>query len=384
MSTFKTVFLKELRDILRDRRTLHMMIVVPLVFYPAVSFILGTLQDREARNLSTRVIQVAVTPPHEGEPLREFLSTRASLVEPWKAEVEVVLSSGFDEQTVGTGTGYASVHSQDEIAAARVNGWLNEFRQSLLAGRQARLEQSPSFFRPLVIQSSRQGSREGPGLNIKTALYAGMCTYFLVFLTFTGSMPPAIDLGAGEKERGTLETLLTSPASRSQILAGKLAVVSLSGLSSAVMSCLGLIPVNLLSHGGARQLTREALQTLGTLENFVFIAALLVLLSIFFSSLLLSISLLSRSPREAHHRIMPVMMLVTVLLLAGILPSVPFNTWTALVPVLNAVLCLRTGLAGHAQLIPLALTCASLLLSSFLTIRLAARAINRESVFFKP
>src|SRR5690606_2817932 len=114
----------------------------------------------------------------------------------------------------------------------RTEAALDRFERGVLAERLRPFGLKPAAIDPLVVKPRDVAS--------ESRRLAGLLPYMFIIFCFTGSMYPAIDLAAGEKERGTLETLLSSPASRLQIALGKFAVVVLAGFTSAVMAALSM------------------------------------------------------------------------------------------------------------------------------------------------
>jgi len=210
----------------------------------------------------------------------------------------------------------------------------------------------------------------------------GFIPYLFILFSLLGSMYPAIDLGAGEKERGTLETLLTAPVGRLEILFGKFAVVVLSGLTSAAVSILGMWV-------GVRQaadIPQEILDLVAAIFKPVSIALLLSLLlplTIFFAGVLLTISFLARSFREAQSKISPLMMLVILPAAIGMTPGIVLDAKTALIPILNVSLAVKEILSGTASAPLLAEVYASLVVLAAASLVGCARWFGREESIFR-
>jgi sodium transport system permease protein len=173
----------------------------------------------------------------------------------------------------------------------------------------------------------------------------GLLPYLIIIFCFTGSMYPAIDLAAGEKERGTLETLLTAPAGRLEILLGKFGVVVLTGIATALVSIVGI-------YIGIRQspeIPAEVLNAiLGMLEvrSILLLLSLLLPLAVFFAAVLLSLSIFAKSFKEAQSTITPLMIFIVVPAFVAIMPGMTLDARTALIPILNVSLATKAIIGG--------------------------------------
>jgi sodium transport system permease protein len=210
----------------------------------------------------------------------------------------------------------------------------------------------------------------------------GFIPYLFVIFCFMGSMYPAIDLAAGEKERGTIETLLTAPVSRFQILLGKFAVVVLAGLLSAAVSMCGLY----VAVRQATEMPKDMLQAVTSIldvQSVLLTLSLLLPLTIFFAGFLLSLSMYARSYKEAQSLISPLTIVVILPVGIGMIPGFTLNPVTALIPVLNVSLATKDIIAGTIQPGLLALVYLSLIALAALSLWACARWFNREETIFR-
>jgi sodium transport system permease protein len=195
-------------------------------------------------------------------------------------------------------------------------------------------------------------------------------------------MYPAIDLGAGEKERGTLETLLTSPAGRLEILLGKFGVVVLTGILTAVISIVGLylgirasseIPPEILS----------AILNMLEIRSVFLLLSLLLPLTIFFAAILLSLSLFAKSFKEAQSIINPLMIVIIVPAFIGLMPGTELDAKTALIPILNVSLATKAIIAGTITPAILAEVYLSLIALAAVSLIYCKWVFGRESTIFR-
>ncbi|MFZ6181515.1 ABC transporter permease [Nannocystis pusilla] len=390
------VFRKELRDTLRDRRTLVAMVVVPLLLFPLLMVGMAKFSQSRAAEARDKTLAVAVADAEASSGLADYLRHEPGLeiseVQDVTALPERVRTEELDAAIVvpaGYGAAVAAhqpaplqlLHKSSDdfdIPRTRLEQALGRFEQKLLDERLRGLGIEPRSIDPLDIQRTDVvSSRELFG-----KLLGGLLPYMFIIFCFTGGMYPAIDLAAGEKERGTLETLLSSPASRLQIAFGKFAVVTLTGFTSALLATVGMY-VSVQSVTGIPAPVLAAVQSVLAPGTIALVLALLLPLSVFFAAILLMLSLYARSYKEAMSVISPLMIVVVVPAAIALAPGVRLGLGTALVPVLNVSLATREIIAGTADPLHLALVFASLLLLAAGGMAACARWFSREDIVFR-
>jgi len=210
----------------------------------------------------------------------------------------------------------------------------------------------------------------------------GMLPYLFIIFSFMGAMYTAIDIGAGEKERGTLETLLLAPVPRCQIVLGKFLVLFTTGVTSALL-CLTSIGLILSTKGkevtGAMQ---EVLRSIGVID-FVLVGAMLIPTAAIFASLLLCISIYARSCREAGFYCTPLNMVVIVPVVIAMLPGIELNWITALLPVMNISLAIKELLKGTMDYLILAVILGSTFIIAGVLLAFTTWWFGREAVLFR-
>ncbi len=397
MKLLAIIFRKELKDMLRDRRTLFFMIVMPFL----VIFLIFNLSMRLGRDMEKRAqekeLRVAV---FSARPLPNFLAllqarekvkiitgfSRAEMakaVNDGRLDFAISFPDDFAEGVDREGTSQVPVYykastSENEQALGRIHKVLEEYGKQLLNLRLEKKKLAAAFVEPLRIDDRDVSSvREKIGQRL-----GGMFPYFFVIFCFLGAMYPAIDLAAGEKERGTMETLLVSPASRLQIVLGKFLVVTASGIFTALTSVLWLYLV-------FRQSNLVPPEVLGGILKLIEWKSLLLLFSMviplcaFFAAILLSASVFSKSYKEAQSIIAPLNFIVLVPVLIGIFPGIKLNAATALIPILNISLATKEIMAGTIAPLLMAEVCLVLFALAALGLAFCTSWFNRETVIFR-
>ena len=385
--TVLTVLAKELRETLRDRRTLFMMVVIPTLLYPAMFVVLEQLALFGQRQLGERPASVAVA--GAAPELAAFLARDSALrlAPPDSATPAAVRDGGVEAVVLvspaadGAGTTpvrilYDGTRDRSQRAQGLVSERLNEWGDTVLARRLAGAGLPETFATPLAVaDSSVATAEEAGGYALGRFLPA-----ILILMTLLGAFYPAIDLAAGEKERGTLETLLTAPVPAREIVAGKFAAVALMGLAAALINLLSML---LTFQSGVFKFARAA-NVRFTLpwDSALLVLVGLVPLAILFSALFLGIAVRSQSFKEAQNALTPVQLASILPVFVVSLPGIEFNALMAAVPVAGLALLFRELMAGTATLVPTLVAFLTTGLYAAAALLFAARAFGREEVLF--
>ena len=357
MSTSFTVFKKEMIDILRDRRTLMTAIVMPAVAIPFLMYGMTKLTQFIMEKEENKKLKLGML--HAPE---EFLATidtsKMTLIEGLTLESgrDGILSDSLDAM-VGFDPDFNA--EQQNLKSSKVNLWykstnlkvksrmtelIESYEQTLLDGRIDSLQLSEASIDPINLNRYDIASqKEQLGKTI-----GGFLPYIFIIFCFTGCMYPALDLVTGEKERGTIETLLTVPASRFNILFGKVFAISVVGMAAALMGILGL----LLAGKFIPDIPDEMLEVVNSLisAKFIFmLLAMLVPLCIFFAGMLSALVIKAKSFKEAQSIVSPFMVIIVIPAAMALMPGIELNWKTALIPVLNIALATKEIIAGTIQ-----------------------------------
>jgi sodium transport system permease protein len=236
---------------------------------------------------------------------------------------------------------YLESSDRSLVAKDGLHQILEKINASMLQERLNEANLSDGFERPLHLLTRRL---PGPGLVVK--LMSQLLPYLIILFSFLGALFPAIDLGAGEKERGTLETLLVTPVGRFSIIVGKFAVVLLAAVVAALLAAFSLtfsIQLGLLSD--------LSLVSGGTF-SFRWVEAMTAILLVFpvgcvFSSVLLALSLFAKSFKEAQTYAGPLQTVIILPAFVSFLPGIELDWWMSSIPVVNVSMALREIFTGN-------------------------------------
>jgi sodium transport system permease protein len=382
------VFTKELRETLRDRRTLVVIIVVPVVLYPALLIATEQLALLGANRLREEAAPVGFqgSPPPE---LVEFLKGMEDLevrqVSAPEAAIRAELVQAVavfeppeegEEATQDVRVLFNAADARSQRSRNRLVDALEEWSDTLLVRRLRARGLPGSFVRPLALADSSVARPD----EIGGYALGRILPMLLIFITLLGAFYPAIDLAAGEKERGTLETLLTAPLPADQIVAGKFMTVAVVGVVAAGLNLASMLltfQTGLFRFGGV-----VGAEFALPFRAVVLIFATLIPLAVLFGAAFLGVAVRARSFKEAQNALTPLYMLVLLPALLPLSPGIDFTPTLALVPVAGVSLFFRDLLSGGSQISLGALALLSTVVYALLALLFASRAFGSEEVLF--
>ncbi|MGE0157848.1 MAG: ABC transporter permease subunit/CPBP intramembrane protease [Gemmatimonadales bacterium] len=382
------VFRKELRETLRDRRTLLMMIVVPVLLYPALLIVSEQLLLFGQRTLAADRSPVAVV----GDAPRELMQILAANDDLTIVEVQRSPTEALRDNTVaavaviGAEAGadgtraitllFDGASDRSQRARVDLSGALDDWRDSLLADRLAGRGLPRTFAAPLAVSDSSVAlPQEMGGYTLGRIL-----PLLLVVITLLGAFYPAIDLAAGEKERGTLETLLTAPVPASAVVTGKFVTVALIGVIAAALNLASML---LTFQTGMLQMTALLdIEVSLPARSVAAIFLTLVPLAVLFAALFLGLAVRAGSFKEAQNTLTPVYMVVLLPAMLPIFPGIAFGPVLAVTPIAGVSFFFRDVMAGEPDWLLGALVLLSTTLYAVASLAFAARAFGDERVLF--
>jgi sodium transport system permease protein len=209
----------------------------------------------------------------------------------------------------------------------------------------------------------------------------------LLVWALTGAFYPAVDLCAGEKERGTLETLLISPASRRELVWGKLLTVMSFSVVTALLNLMSMmVTTSFVFQHFSHTAQGSTLGSLGPIspELVVWLVLLVLPMSAMFSALAMAVASLARSTKEGQYYLMPLMLVGFPLVMLSVLPGMTLSAGTSMIPITGAILLSRSLMDGEygSAMIYLPSVLSMTALCCLLAIRWAVRQFENESVLF--
>jgi len=392
-SNLYVIFRREVLDQLRDRRTLFMIFVFPIMLYPILGY--GILQVTAAMEKKPRLVVVVGAenlPREQHEPLlnSERNGFNPKLFDsPQEASLLIAHCEPGDgpwaspenrEQAVRTGLAaavmvipadlpdqfrnkndvqipihYKSVDEPSQITYLRLREVLDRWKRGIVDERRKQDKLPQGYTQPIQVK----------GVDVATAqelegnVWSRIFPFLLVIMSLTGAFYPAVDLCAGEKERGTMETLLISPATRAEIVLGKFMTVMLASVLTALLNLvsMGLTGIQMATGSGLGRMAAEtgrrtaAAATISppTLQSAFWMIILLIPLSAFFSAICVALAVLARSMKEGQYYMTPLYLVCLPLILLTLMPEIELNLFYSLVPITGVALLLRALIMGDYQ-----------------------------------
>ena len=380
-----TVFLKEIKDALRDRRTLIAVFVTSVLMGPLIlvglSQMIGTNEKRaEAREIVVIGLDAAPT-------LRNYLERQTYTIKAppadWEAKLKdsklgdpvVIVPADFEDafahgQMPRVQVVYSSSNGHAQGGVRIVESLLQGFDQE-----QAGLRLVARGVAPAVMNVSRIDEHDIADNAARAAQLTGMLPIFVMMAIVYGSLTAALDTTAGERERGSLEPLLATPATRGAIVVGKWGAAFALGLLIAVLSCLSFLPAQSL----LRSESLAALFRFGWVEAACFIG-LLVPFAAALSALMMAVAIRCKTIKEAQASNVVLTMAVSMSPMIGLFSQdgeSPWNLWVpsiAQTTLMNRVL--KNAPIAFADVAPSLLVCTAITVVSlaFVSRQLTRRA----------
>ena len=481
----KLILLRELRDQMRDRRTLFMVAILPLLLYPAMG--IGMVQmtvlfSEQPRNVvvlgakdlpkhpqlleGDRFVSNWFTIPSDAEKLRVItdsdvdgdsaeeknreellkqaralevvLKKHQGLLKEWdqledqenlqrenqlareitetnarlsklfaesQIQVLILIPKGLSQEIERVSEKLArhepidfdpaeslrplilenSADEKSMIAYRRVEEVMRAWEKAILRDRLSRANLPESLPTPVNPDAIDLAQDEQLAANLWSKLFPAL----LIIMAATGAFYPAIDLGAGEKERGTMETLLISPAKRTEIVLGKFLTVMVFSVSTALLNLasMGFTGRHMVNVAGAGALSKIGDLSFPSFSALFWIVLLLIPLSALFSALCLALATFARSSKEGQYYLTPLLMVTLGLTVFCLSPAVEINAFYSLMPVVGVALLLKGMLlssvnAGilYVYAIPVLVTSVGY---SLLALWWAIDQFQREDVLFR-
>lgn len=391
-----TIWKKELRDTIRDRRTLVVSVIMPIVFMPLMMIGSFKAQEAQIKSSAEQVAVVAIENEDKAPTLSAFLKTQPKveiktftgnpmeMINSGQVQTVVSPTTDFEEKIKNNGSASVTIYAKStenksEVAATKIMTAINLLNQKVAADRLVVAKIDPNIIQSLKVQKQDIASEKEKG----GFLLGLLLPMFIVIFTVIGGMYIAIDVSAGEKERKTLEALLLTPLSRLKIVAGKFAAVASTSITSVILSVSSLYaafkiwPPNLGEGFGNFQFSLSA-------STVIIMLGIGILLSIMFAGMLLAVAIFAKSYKEAQNYIMP-FYLAAVLPVAilGSYPSFKPGIGFFFIPAVNAVLLFKENLMGVYSSSHIIITVTSLGFYCLIAIFVASKIYSKESVLFK-
>ncbi len=364
MSKWQVLLVKEIKHLFRDTKTIVQTVVVPTFITPlllgAIFWYVGSIANEETKKtydvstysaIESNLIKQLTESDRLNILSEESIANVITSVTDGNSEIGLVLDENFSENLTTDSSAKITIYSKniDTFSQAKslVTNIIDDFEDAERNNRLAALNLTNEYVNPIVIEEEDLTTEEESAGSIFGAILA----LFFVMYVMSGSTYPAIDLGAGEKERGTMETLISTNISSVDIIIGKMLSVTTSAVLTATFSMLGFaIPMVIIFLFYADSVNEWLFSLLSALLNpvaFLAVFILIIPLSVFMGAFLLAISVYAKTPKEAGLLLGNVLIIFIVPCYIPLInPGLELDFVGALIPCYNLALLTNNLIAG--------------------------------------
>lgn len=394
-SVIFSLYKKEILDILRDKKTVIIMILVPVILYPLL--FLGAMYAGNAivKNQQDATYKAAFYQVEQAEKIEKIMQDDTDDLDyhfevvdcqNWKQaltnkEIDICITETKNGQQTIYQIQYLSSIAASSTAAGMMEDVIAEYCEQLRTEvvKDKGLDVTAILY-PVKAESVDHSSNE----EAFGSIIGSLLPFLMIVSILMGAIYPAIDATAGEKERGTLETLLTLPVSNYQLIISKfLAVSTLASVSAFLnFASMGMIGIFMYQSVELTGTIKGGIQ-LGTFIPAVLIMLVCVLVfAMLLSALCLCLCIFAKSFKEAQNYSTPLLLVVMMMGYIGFIPGVELNSTYAIIPIANIVLLVKNIFTFQYSFGNLFLVLITNIVYSFLAIVLMSKMYNTESVLF--
>lgn len=401
MSKWQVLWMKELKHLFRDTKTIVQTIVVPTFITPLILggffWFVGSIATEETKKTydisvnslseSNLISQISES-DRLNIVLEEDVSAVINSVTEGSSEIGLVITETFDSAIKSNDSAEITMYSKNidtfSQAQSLVTTIIDDFEETERDERLAALNLDEAYVNPISINKEDLTTEEESAGSIFGAILA----LFFVMYVMTGSMYPAIDLGAGEKERGTMETLISTNISSVDIIIGKMLSVTTSAVLTATFSMLGFaIPLTIMFLFYADSVNDYLFGLLSAVVNpvaFIGVFILIIPLSVFMGAFLLTISVYAKTPKEAGLLLGNVLIIFIIPCYIPLInPGLELDFIGALIPCYNLALITNNLIAGTVDWFLYSVALVSTIVYSCIAIYISYIMFDDENVIFR-
>ena len=401
MNKWQVLLVKEIKHLFRDTKTIVQTVVVPTFITPlligAIFWYVGSIATEETKktyDISVYSSADSLLIDDLNDSDRLAITKEGSLeavieaVTFDKSEIGLVFDDSFVDDLTSNNSAQLTIYSKDidtfSQAKSIVSNIVDDYEESIRNNRLELLNLDENYVNPITINEEDLTTEEESAGSIFGALLA----LFFVMYVISGSMYPAIDLGAGEKERGTMETLISTNISSVDIIIGKMLSVTSSAILTATFSMLGFaIPILVIFLFYADSVNEYLFGLLSAIVNPVALIGVFVLiipLSVFMGAFLLAISVYAKTPKEAGLLLGNVLIVFIIPCYVPLInPGLELDFVGALIPCYNLALITNNLIAGTVDWFLYSVALLSTIVYCIVAIYITYIMFDDENVIFR-
>jgi sodium transport system permease protein len=401
MNKWQVLLVKEIKHLFRDTKTIVQTVVVPTFITPlligAIFWYVGSIATEETKktyeiSVYSSADSLLIDDLNDSDRLaitkEGSLEAVIEAVTFDKSEIGLVFDDSFVDDLTSNNSAQLTIYSKDidtfSQAKSIVSNIVDDYEESIRNNRLELLNLDENYVNPITINEEDLTTEEESAGSIFGALLA----LFFVMYVISGSMYPAIDLGAGEKERGTMETLISTNISSVDIIIGKMLSVTSSAILTATFSMLGFaIPILIIFLFYADSVNEYLFGLLSAIVNPVALIGVFVLiipLSVFMGAFLLAISVYAKTPKEAGLLLGNVLIVFIIPCYVPLInPGLELDFVGALIPCYNLALITNNLIAGTVDWFLYSVALLSTIVYCIVAIYITYIMFDDENVIFR-
>ncbi|MCR5692255.1 MAG: ABC transporter permease [Eubacterium sp.] len=397
MSKLKTIYKKEIMDVLRDKKTVLMMVVLPLILYPLLFFVVLQIMTMVMSDQETMTYKLAYDQSAEefSYEFQDWVTGDSDLLDySFQRIMTKNLEGDLKEEKIDAYLSLEEVEGQKRLTIHYLSAVTNSLnaanylKEEIQAYRdqvaREKLDQmglrAEVYLNPITADLKDSSSQESSVGNV----LGGILPFLLIVSILMASMYPAIDTTAGEKERGTLETMLTLPVNNRDLIMGKFLSVATISVASVFFNLLSISGIVAFLYTTMASLTdkMEGFRLSSFLPAALISLVCIVAFALFMSAVVMCICAFAGSFKEANNYVMPLSLVVLFTAYIGFIPNVELTSTTALIPVANICLLMKNILVFKYDVALIAIALFSNLIYALLAVLFLSKIYNSEAILF--
>ncbi|MGL5327819.1 MAG: ABC transporter permease subunit/CPBP intramembrane protease [Peptostreptococcaceae bacterium] len=388
----KAIFKKEMIDILRDKKTLFMGIILPIILYPVLMIVMSQILTSSMHSVNEKSINIAF----QNEPKSELLQVIDEYKNDENYKINIIKSSDYNKElekgeidayikNLGEESYEVYLNSSKENYSMTMNKLESIFGnyEDKLVKENLQNEglDAEQVLNPVVFKSVDVAKTE----EIAGFFLGQILPIILIMGVLLGSIYPAIDSMAGEKERGTLETLFTLPISNLELVMGKYMAVSFCSIVTAILNVISILLTMVYLFVSGSMVSSSSINGIDISQLIFPIIITLVCVCLFamvISAVSMCVCSFAKSFKDAQNYMTPIMFLVLIPSYASMLPNMSLNYTTSIIPVVNISLLIKSVLNFESNIGLVAMVFISNFAFVILAVILLSKIFNSEDILF--
>lgn len=394
----KEIFKKEILDIVRDRKSIFMMIVVPILLYPIIMVLLMGIMNSSINKMTSETITLGLSSAPNAEfveivdsenAIREKEDTLGNIeiktnIKDYKSELEKGEIDAYIDNSIKDNDYKVIINSASDesgIKSDAIFDVMNKYKRKMSEreiekhGLDSHQILEPIKYEKVDITNSAK----------KAGMLLGQVIPFILIIgVLFGSIYPAIDVMAGEKERGTLETLFSLPISNMELVIGKYMAVSASAILTSLLNIISM-SCTLGYFMKAESIYNPSMMHINysVLGGAVLITVVSVILfAQVVSALAMCVCSFAKTFKEAQNYITPLMLIIMVPAYISMIPNISLSRITATIPVVNISLLIKSVISLRANMKMVSLVLIVNLIFVLISLVLLSKIFNSEDILF--